>query len=153
MPEDFSDEPLGFECKAYRNTGNYASPVFSELKHTRNFNLGETFSEADSSRRGFGKEKVSRPARITREVTFQMLPKKSDPNYIALKSAKENRTFVEFFFMGGDITVAGETGTRGTFCVTNFSRNESDEDQVWIDVTLKVAPSEHMPEEYVVPEA
>lgn len=153
MPDDvFDDEPLGFECKAYLNSASHASPTWGEMKHMRSGNVNETWSEADASRRGFGSEKVSRPARITREITFQILPKKSDPVYVAIRNAAHARTFLEFAFMNGSITTPGNEGLRGTFCITNFSRNEADEDQVWMDVTLKVAPSANLPTWYVVPD-
>jgi hypothetical protein len=142
---------LGLDCKMYRNTGTYASPVWDEITNIRDVTLNLETGEADSSRRGGNGFRERLATLIDGGVDFEMVWETGDTDFTALRTAFFAKTPVEFAIMDGPVATAGTQGLRATMQVFNFSRNEPLGETVKASVSIKPTPATNPPAWWVIP--
>ena len=137
---------LGMNCKAYRNTGNYASPTWNEITNVKDLSLNLEASEADVTTRGNnGWEAVVQTLKKA-TIEFGMVWDTGDADFTAIQNAFFSNTSIECAFMDGAIATTGNQGLRATFMVTGFSRTENLTEAVMANVTLKPTYATNAPE-------
>lgn len=143
---------LGLDCKAYRNTGTYATPTWDELTNTKEVTLNLDKSESDVTTRGnAGWRAVAAALKDgSIDLSIQLNPD-SHADLTAFIDAYFNNTQVECAFMDGDITTTGSEGLRASFEVMSASRAEPLEEGVVWTFTLKPGLAANAPEWFVIP--
>lgn len=142
---------LGLNCKAYRNTGTWGLPTWDEITNMTGAKLNLETGEADVTTRGGNGWRQTAATLKNGTVEFQMIWDPDSADFAAIQEAWEDGTNIECLFLDGDVTTAGKQGLRAEFAVTNFSRDESLEEAVKVDVTLKPGYSTtNTPEWYTV---
>lgn len=142
---------LGVNCKLYRNTGTWASPTWDEVTNVKDLTLNLEKGEADVTVRGGNGWRQTIGTLKDGSIEFQMVWDPSDTDFTAIQTAYFNDTSIELLALDGSVTpAAGVTvqGLHADFSVTNFTRNESLEEAVLVDVSLKPTYSSNTPEWY-----
>ncbi len=107
------DYVIGKDCKAYRNTGTRAVPVWVELKRVQDVNVdGLTKNKASVPDRQAGWD-LKGAGLKNAAISFSYLHKKgADADRDALIDSFLNDTDIEFAIMDGDISTPGNRGLR-----------------------------------------
>ena len=137
---------LGMEARLYRNTGDYATPVWTLLPNVKDLTLGLETAEADVTTRANAGWRATIATLKDGSIEFQMVFDDADASFTALRDAFLNSTPVEMAVMDGDIAVSGSEGLRASFSVTNFNRTEALEEAITFAVTMKPTYSANAPE-------
>ncbi|MEM6503892.1 MAG: phage tail tube protein [Planctomycetota bacterium] len=137
---------LGMEAKLYRNTGDFATPVWVELTNVKDLTLSLEKGEADVTTRANGGWRALAGTLKDGSIEFEMVWDTQDTGFTAIKDAWFNDTPIEFAVMDGDITASGSQGLRATMEVFNFSRNEPLEEAVTVSVTIKPTYAANAPQ-------
>jgi predicted secreted protein len=141
---------LGMEAKLYRNTGNYASPTWSEVANVRDLTMNTEKGSADVTTRGNSGWRAMAGTLKDLSVEFEMVYDTADEDFTAIQTAFMDNDQVEFAVMDGDIAEAGTQGIRATFEVMNFSQSEPLEEAIIVSVTLSAAYADNAPEVYTI---
>src|SRR5688572_25442384 len=128
---------LGMEAKLYRNSGNYASPTWSELENVKDLTLNLEAGEADVTTRGNAGWRATVATLKDGSIEFDMVWDTEDANFTALKDAFFGGMAVEFAVMDGDIQTTGSQGLRASMSITGFSPSEALEEAIMVSVTCK----------------
>lgn len=128
---------LGLDAKLYRNTGDYGSPTWAEVKNVKDVTLNLEAGEADVSTRGNGGWRANIATLKDASLEFEMVWDTADADFTALRTAFLANGAVEFAVMDGDIESAGSQGLRALMAITNFSRSEPLEEAISVSVTAK----------------
>lgn len=142
-------EKVGLDCKAYRNTGSYNAPTWSEVTIMRDLTLNLSKGEADVSSRG-SRWKKMKSALKEASFEFEILGDTANAHYTALRNAYLNDTTLDLAFADGDITVGGTEYWRGDVEIFQFNRGEPLEDGAKVSVTAKPTYSTHEPGVFTV---
>jgi len=143
--------PLGLNCKLYRNTGTYATPVWDEITGARDVAINLNADEADVTTRGGGGWKAILQSLNDASLDVEIPWDSADADMTAIRSAFIARTSIEVAAMDGDISVSGAEGFRATVAITKFERSEPLNGPAMVSITLKPTVSANAPEWYVVP--
>ena len=136
---------LSINAKLYRNTGTYVSPTWTEMTNVGDLTLGDSFDEANVTRRGSNGFTETEPTLRNLELSFQTFNIAADADFIALLGAHTGRTSLDIAIMDGPIATAGSRGVRANFKVTSFNRNQNLADAQGFDVTMKPCYAENAP--------
>jgi hypothetical protein len=136
-----ADFILGKDCKAYRNTGNYGTPVWAEMTQVRDVKVSLTAKEWEGGTRGSGGWEQTAKTRKAGSVDFNMVYKPNDAGYEAIRDSFINNTLVDLAFASGVINTTGTEYFRAEMDVFKFERGEALDEGVMIDVTVKPRPS------------
>lgn len=128
---------FGVNCKLYRNTGTYGSPVWNLCDQVRDVKLALPANEADVTTRLNGGYKAAEPVMIDAAVEFEMPWDPADTDLMALKTAFLARSAVEMFVLDGLVATSGSRGLRATMKVFDFSRDEGLENAAMATVKMK----------------
>ena len=128
---------LGMDAKLYRNTGDYATPVWVEVSNVKDVTLNLEKGEADVTTRANGGWRATVGTLKDASIEFQMVWDTVDAGFDAIRQAFFNNTPLEFAVMDGDITDPDSEGLRATFDIFNFTRNEALEEAILVDVSIK----------------
>ena len=142
---------LGLDAKLYRNTGNYASPNWNEMKNVKDLTLSVEAGEADATTRGNAGWKATLATLKDGSIEFEMVWDTADAGFTAIRTAFFGNTSIEFAVLDGDKATTGTQGLRAAMAITKFSRNEPLEEAITVSVTAKPTYSDHAPEWMVVP--
>lgn len=141
---------LGLEGKLYRNTGNYAVPVLSEVTNIKDLTLNLEKNTADVTTRGSLGWRQMVAVLKDSTIDFNMVWRPSDTHFAAIKTAflatDVDAGSIEFFILSADVDEADSEGLRATFMVEKFSKNEPLEEAQNVDVTIRPTISDHPPE-------
>lgn len=137
---------LGLEGKLYRNSADYASPTWVEMKNVKDLTLSVEANEADATTRGNNGWEAIVAALKKGSIEFEMIWDTADADFTAIQQAFFGNTTLEFAVMSGDITTTGEQGLRATMMVLNFSRSEPLQEAMSVSVTIKPTYAANAPE-------
>ena len=141
----------GIDAALYRNLGTYAAPNWSEVGNLRDVTVNMEKDEADATMRENNGWAASVGTLKKGSVDGQLAVKKTaDAHFAAFRDSYENSTPIELLILNGPIDEVGVTGRRATFECMSFTENQPMTDIQTADVSLKIAPSDHAPEEYEV---
>jgi len=141
---------LGLDAKLYRNTGNYASPVWVEITNVKNVTLNLETGEADVTTRANNGWRATEPTLKDASCDFEMNWDTTDAGFSAIQNAFFNKTAIELEIMDSDRTVALAEGLRATFKVSKFTKTEDLEQAQAVSVTVKPAAATNAPEWVVI---
>lgn len=141
---------IGYQAKLYRNTGDYATPVWKEIALIGDLNHDSSHAEADATTRGDGGEEVMLAALTSRSLNFELRYDEADLDVIALEDSYYDKTPIEFAVMSGDIAVAGSRGFRATMQIFGWNKTENLNDPQNVSVTAKPTAAENPPSKMVV---
>lgn len=142
---------IGLECKAYRNTGTYASPTWVECVNVKDVTLNLEKGEADISRRGSGGWKDRKGTLKDASVDLGLIWVAAATDCLAFRDGFMSGTPIEMAFASGDITEPGTEYFRCLYEVFKFTREEPLEDAVTHTTTLKKTYSANAPGFTTVP--
>jgi predicted secreted protein len=142
---------LGLNAKFYRNTGTYATPVWTEVTAIRDLTLADSMSEADVTRRSSGGWRETVATLREASVDFDMVNVQGDTQVADMRTAYAARSTVEFAILDGGVAVSGTRGLRSSCQVTKFELSQELENAQMYSVTIKPAPAANPPSEMVIP--
>ena len=137
---------LGLDCKLYRNTGTYETPVWNEVPNIRDNELALDKDEADVSTRGGGGWEQVVASLKKGSVEFDMVWDTADDDFLAFLTAFLDNSTIEIAAMDGGIAVVGSQGLRATCMVTKCSRKEELKNAVMASVAIKPTYAANAPE-------
>lgn len=142
---------LGLDAKLFRNTGDYATPMWVEMKNVKDLTLNLEASESDVTTRGNAGWRATIAALKDGSIEFDMVWDTADADFTAIKDAFFGNTTIEFAVMDGDVAASGSQGLRALMSITGFSRSEPLEEAITVSVTAKPTYSANPPAWMVVP--
>lgn len=125
------DVVIGLDAKTYYGTAG--STALNELTNIKDLTLNLEHGEADITTRGSGGWRVTALTLKEGSIEFEMLWKKADAGFAAIRAAYMSRDPVALAILDGD---NGE-GLDADFSVTRFTRNEPLEEGLSVSVTCK----------------
>ena len=128
---------LGMEARLYRNTGDYATPVWEEVSNVKDVTLNLEKGEADVTTRANGSWRATVGTLKDASVEFQMVWDTEDAAFTEIQLAFFSNSPIEFAIMSGAMIDPDAEGLRATCDVFNFTRNEALEEAIMVDVTIK----------------
>jgi len=145
------DFVLGQDCKLYRNTGTYGSPVWTLITTVRDLTLGLEKGQADVSTRGNNGWRANASTLKEGSIEFEIVWKPGDVQVGAIRDAFLNNTSMELLALDGPVATAGSQGLRATCDITSFSRNEPLEEGVTVGVVAKPTLAANPPSWFTAP--
>jgi hypothetical protein len=141
---------LGLNCKAYRNTGTYVTPVWDLVDNIKDLTLNLDKSETDITTRASSGWVERAGVLKDASVDFEMVWDPADTDFTALLASYTANTGVGMLFLDGLIATVGSQGLRATMEVFKFSRNEQLTEAVKASVTMKPQRATNPPAWYTV---
>ena len=130
---------LGMNAKLYQGVAGAALSACNVVNNVKDLTLTLDAGEADITTRGNSGWRATAPTLRECTVEFQMLWLPGDAAFQAIKNAYLTAGTVRLAPLTGAKGVADSEGPFGDFSITSFSRKESLEDGVTVDVTAKLA--------------
>jgi len=137
---------LGLDAKLYRNTGAPGSETWVEIGNVKDVTLSLEKGEADVTTRANAGWRATVGTLKDASVEFQMVWDNDDAHFEAIRDAFLGNAPIEFAVMDGEMWDAASQGLRATFDIFNFTRNETLEEAIMVDVTLKPTYAAAAPE-------
>jgi len=131
---------IGLECKLYRNTGTYASPVWNEIPNAGDVTIPMSKAEADTSTRA-STWKTRKGTLKDVSIDFQLKFVPGDQDFAALLASYMNNTPIELLALDGPVATTGSQGLRAICEVFNFQEGQPLEGAVMFDVSAKPTPT------------
>jgi hypothetical protein len=131
---------LGLECKLYRNTGTYGTPVWDLISNAQDVTVTLEKGEADLSVRG-STWRARRSTLKDATMDFTMLYDSADADFTAMKDSYINGTEVDVVALDGLSSVAGSQGLRVTGEVFTLTRNEPLEEGLTVPISIRPGPT------------
>jgi hypothetical protein len=131
---------IGLDCKLYRNTGTYASPVWNEITNVADVTVQLTKGEADTSTRA-GRWKTRKGTLKDASIDFQLKYVAGDTDFTALLASYTDGTSIDLLVLDGLVATAGSQGLRAVCEVFNFQVGQPLEGSLTYDVSAKPTPS------------
>jgi len=140
---------IGVECKAYRNTGTYGTPTWTEVTIVGDATISGERPEADMAARGDVVAKF-RVGILRWQVEFDLVYQNGHAGYDAIRDAFLNKTVLDMLFLDGASGTTDNEGLRSELYFTNFGRVEPMEDKLTVPVTGRPADTSNAPTWYTV---
>lgn len=136
---------LGANCKLYRNTGTYDTPVWDEVPIVKDLTLNLEAGQADTTTRAAAGWETSIAGLKKGGIDFQVVWEPSNQDFEAFRAAFFNNSLIDLAVMDGNIATNGSSGLRAEMAVLSFSRSEQLKEAV--TAAIKAAPgfSAHAP--------
>lgn len=110
------------------------TPTYTEVKIARNVSINLERGQIDVSGRGDDWNQYA-AGRTDGTVEFEMLVDKSNSEYSILSTAFFAKSEIAIMALDGDKATTGSEGIAGNFVLTNFTRNEQDQEAITYSVT------------------
>lgn len=136
MPVEFL---LGKDGKLYFGVTGADLATLAELSNARDVSVKLSAGEADITTRANQGWRGTAPTLRECSVDFEMVWKPSDAGFSAIKTAYLTNGTVELAILTGAKNAAGAEGPKGSFSITEFTRDESLEEAIKVSVTAKLA--------------
>jgi hypothetical protein len=130
---------LGMKAKLYQGTAGSALTALTEASNVKDVTVTMEAGEADITTRANQGWRATAPTLRTCTIEFKMVWKAGDAAFSAIKTAFLTATTVSLCAMTDDKATSGAEGPHGDFSITNFSRDESLEEAIVVNVTAKMA--------------
>ena len=130
---------LGMNAKIYQGTVGSELSVLTEMSNVKDVSLNMEAGDADITTRANGGWRGTAPTLRECTAEFEMLWKPSDASFTAIKNAFMTNSTIELAILDQARDIDTAQGPKGSFSITNFSRNESLEEAIVVSVTAKLA--------------
>jgi hypothetical protein len=138
--EDFTmGFKLGLDGKAYRNTGTWEAPTWTEMEHIKDLSVNLEKGEWEASlRSGNGvREYLATLRDYPVEFGMKWDPQ-NDPDCDFLLSVfLDEEEFIDVLILDGPVTTSGSQGPRFQANVFGFPINQPLEEGMMVDVSIK----------------
>jgi|HubBroStandDraft_2_1064218.scaffolds.fasta_scaffold1060517_1 hypothetical protein len=139
---------LGILSKAYRNTGSYSSPTWSEITLIGDASVDETWKEGDATVR------LARNTQMAKTVAdLEFTPKVrsdlTDANFQAIWAAAQNDTIIDMMILNGPSTTSGVVGFRFDSQVFKGKEDQGPDKVLFYEFSFKPTLSSN-PAKYVI---
>jgi hypothetical protein len=131
---------IGLDCRLYRNTGTYASPVWNEITNVSDVTIPLSKGEAETSTRAAA-WKTRRGTLKDASIDFTLRAVANDADYTALLNSYLNNTPIELLALDGPVGTTGSQGLRAVCEVFNFQASQALENAVGFEVSCKPTPT------------
>ena len=129
----------GWAGKLYRNTGSYGSPSLTEVTNVRGFKQPNGWAEDDTTTRADGGVKTSAPVLREYTASWGMLAD-AGVDMVAIKTAFDAGTAVEFFVMDGVVTNAASRGYRVYASIKKMDLDQDNAKKQSFEVEISPTP-------------
>jgi TP901-1 family phage major tail protein len=130
---------LGMNAKIYQGTAGAELATLTEMSNVKDVTLNMEAGEADITTRANDGWRGTAPTLRECTVEFEMVWKPGDTGFDAIRTAFLNATTLELAVLDQARETDGAQGPKGSFSITNFSRNEALEEAITVSVTAKLA--------------
>lgn len=141
---------MGFNGKAYYNTGTYGSPTWTLMSNVGDIEVTDEMTESEIPLRAGGGFMFFAAGLRKLGFSWKMLYNPADTVQTALRSAYAARTATEFLFLDQLVATAGSEGMRASMAITKFARGEPLDGAMMVDVAVKPAYSANVPALFTV---
>lgn len=145
MPTNASDWVIGLECKVFRNSGTYGTPVWDECVNVRDVSPTDEKSKVDFSRRA-SKFKQYRAGMRDIALDIVFVYKRADTDWQAFMDAYNNGTIIDIWAADGVVDATNTQGPRFEAEVIKAPRTEGLEDGMLYTFSVVPAASGNAPE-------
>jgi len=114
---------MGIKGKAFRNSGTYGSPTWSEMTTISDVQVNSEWNMANATTRA-SRIEVQVPTTLTLGWTAKIRNDDDDTNNIALLAAYHGPTAVDFLVLDGDMTTVGNQGYRSYFWIKKYGLDQ-----------------------------
>lgn len=140
---------IGLNAKAYRNTGSYGAPTWSEMTLISDMSVNPSWEEADASARE-SRIKQTVKTLMMLDISGKMKKKPSDANYTALMNAMLSDDVLDLLIMDGDKDTEGNRGWRADFQVFSTNEDQAMGNVLFEEFTLKPSITGNPPKAVLV---
>lgn len=142
-----ADFTLGLNAKLYRAsnafTGSEDTDVdnasLTEMTNVMDVSFSGSTGTAGVTTRGSGGWRQEAATLREAEITFSMLQDSADDDYLAIVNAWLGNAEVGLAMLNGNISGGTVDGVASNFMVTSLSRDESLEEAIKVDITLRAS--------------
>jgi hypothetical protein len=127
--------PIGLNAKAYRNTGNYNTPTWSEITLISDLTVNPTWEEADASARE-SRVKQTVKTMINVEITGRLKKKPGDTNYEAIMNAALSDDALDMLVLDDTNTTNNARGWRMDAQIFSVSEDQSMSNYMYEDIRI-----------------
>ncbi len=128
---------LGFQGKAYYNTGTYGSPTWVNFQNVGDIKCTFDAEEADIAIRSANGFKLTVAGLIASSWEWSSVYDPADTAQVAFLAAFDARTGVEMLFLDQALATAGSSGVRVWSMITKCPRQEELGKAMMIDFGVK----------------
>lgn len=139
---------VGFNGKAYYNSGSYASPTWVLWSNVGDIDVTDERTKIEIAIRAGNGFKFTAPGLRDIGYSGKSLYDPGDTTQTALKTAYDDGTAKEFLFLDQAQATAGSAGLRALMAITKFARPEPIDGVMMIDWELKPAYTSNVPALY-----
>src|SRR5262245_45725224 len=125
---------LGKDCKAYYNTGTFATPTWSVIDNVSTLKSDMKSDTGEGTRRASGRFKQFAATLIDLVISWKMLWDLTDAAFLALWNAFKAGTEVDMIFLDGVVNTGVHQGPRISAALSNFGRSEDEKGILTVDV-------------------
>ena len=136
---------MGFNGKAYYNTGTYGSPTWTLINNIGDLKVTNEAAEAEVDIRAGGGYTYFFAGQIKLGYEWSSIYDLSDSAIAALRTAYYARTPTEFAFMDQAVATTGATGLRQTCQIFKFARVEELNKPMMYEISVKPTYSANAP--------
>ncbi len=127
-----SDPALGSDVLLLVNTGNVASPVWTEVGCQRGLDITENNEFADTSCKNSG-NRTGLPGRYSASITLDAVYLYDDNAYTALKNAQRNRQVIQVMVKRTGVNIEYASAV-----IASMARSYPDQEVRTLSVTLEI---------------
>ena len=140
---------IGLNAKAYRNTGTYGSPTWSEMSLISDLSVNPTWDKADASARE-SRIKQTVKTLVSLEITGKMKKKLLDTNYDAFMNVMLSDATLDLLILDGDKDTVGVRGWRADFQIFSANEDQGMGNVLFADFSLEPSITENPPKAVLV---
>ena len=131
---------VGLNCHTYFNTGNYGTPVWTEITVIGDASLALEFDKAEAKSRA-SKYIMTLPTLAKGPLSFKMLHDTTQTYFDTLKGNWINNTVCDMAFADGLIAGAGTEYWRADYYIYKWNDDQPLEEFETVDVEMDLAYS------------
>ena len=139
---------MGFNGKAYYNTGTYGSPTWVLISNVGDIKVTDEMTETEIGLRVMGGFAITVNGLRKIGFEFDMLYDPADSVQSAFRTKYAARTATEFLFLDQIQATTDSAGFRGTCLITKFARQEELDKAMMVNVSIKPTYAAQAPELY-----
>lgn len=134
-----ADFILGMNAKLYYGAADAVLNTMTEVTNVKDVTLNMECGEADITTRANSGWKATAPTLRDATLEFAMQWKDSDAAFTAIKNAFLANSTLALAVLTGASSAAGSEGPKANWSITKFSRDESLENAIMVNVTAKIS--------------
>ncbi len=131
----------GISCKLFINTGSYATPTWAEVDVLQDVTLSQSKESFKTTIRKYKGINTYKPTTSEVEINGKLLVPDlgtdADGDFAKFQDAWDANEAIEVLAITGGIADTGARGIRGFFSIFKFDEDQSNDNELFKDFTLK----------------